>query len=259
MKLLSFLLVITFLCVACPAQSSALPKDIPAGLSVSYHQDGAMNRSSRKFEIENDVLSFEELRSQSQPKITWTSKVDVEEIEELYTAFRANAFDLIENDKRQGIVHDAGSESIAISFGVGKFYRITYGHNSPLSGSSLERYRAVKKALDELLGRHRPSPGTDAGEERLHGIWRVAGERDGHAWFLQWKFEDGTFEQRGYPPVLQKGRYRITKFEGDRLIIELSDQEGTFGTANRTMRIAFDASDEAIAIDGRFGFKRIEN
>ena len=47
---------------------------MPAGLSVMFHQGGAMSRSYRKFEIEDGDLSYEEVRSHSQPKITWTFK-----------------------------------------------------------------------------------------------------------------------------------------------------------------------------------------
>ena len=223
-----------------------------------FPQGGAMSRSYRKFDIEDGVLSYEEMRSHGQPEIAWTAKVEPLEMVELYTAFRKNAFDLVENDERDGVVHDAGSESISLSLGLGKFYRVTYGHNSPLSGRNLERYRAVKRALDTFLERHRPSPETGADDERLSGTWRVAGERGGHAWYLQWKFENGRLERRGYPPLFQKGRYRITNVDGDKLTIDLYDQEGNFGIANRTIQIAFDA-DETLTIGGRRGFKNVSD
>lgn len=255
MKLISFVFIVSFLCIACYAQRTALPAEAPAGLSISYRQGGGMSRSYRTFVIEDGVLSYEELKGHGRPKVTWTATVFRSEMLELYRIIRANGFDLIENDKRDAIVYDAGSESIGVSLGAGKVYRITYGHNSPLSGRSLERYREVKKALDALLERHRPSPGSGDADGRLYGTWRVSGESGRHAWFLQWKFADGAFEQRGYPPLFQKGRYRIANVEGDRFTVELYDQKGNFGAANRTIRVEFDG--ETVTIAGRGGYKRI--
>lgn len=262
MKLLSFAFILSLFCIACHAQRTALPAESPMGLSVSYHQGGAMSRSYRKFEIENGVLNYEELKSHSQPKITWTAKVGYAEMAKLYDAFRENAFDLIENDERDRIVHDAGSESIALSIGIGKSYRVTYGHNSPLSGRNLERYRSVKRALDALLARHRPAKHTavEDDDDPLLGNWRAAGDHgNGHAWYLQWKFASGSFEMRGYPPIYQAGKYRIVAIEDSKLTVELFDQKGNFGAEKRTVEVLLDGADGTIKIDQMAGFRRIED
>ena len=262
MKLLFFTVILSLLCMACHAQQTALPPEMPANFSVSYHQGGAMARSYRKFEIEDGVLSYEELKSHGQPKILWTSKVEPAELAKLYYAFRSNAFDLIENDERDRIVHDAGSESIALSLGADKSYRVTYGHNSPLSGRDLERYRAVKKALDSLLDRHRPAKHAtiENDDDPLPGTWRAAGNHgNGHTWYLQWKFAGGSFEMRGYPPIYQAGKYRIAAIEGAKLTIELYDQKGNFGEEKRTVEVLLDGANGTIKIDQMAGFRRIED
>jgi hypothetical protein len=258
MKLLYLFLTLWFVSAACHAQRTALPTELPADLSFDYRSGGAMNRSYREFSIENGVLAYEELRNHQEPKITWTSPVKADEIADLYKAFRENAFDLIENDERDGIVHDAGSESIRVSFGGTKSYGVTYGHNSPLSGRNLERYRAVKKALDVLLARHRPSKQKDAdGDDPLAGTYRAAGDHgNGHTWYLQWKFKNGEFEMRGYPPIFQKGTYRIANAGEGGLSLVLSDQSGNFGAENRTIEVVF-GTDGLIKIDQMAGFRKV--
>jgi hypothetical protein len=257
MKFLYLFLTLSFFSAACHAQRSALPTEVPADLSFDYRRGGAMNRSYREFSIENGVLAYEERRNHQEPKITWTSPVKADEIVELYKAFRDNAFDLIENDERDGIVHDAGSESISISLGTGKSYGVTYGHNSPLSGRNLERYRAIKKALDAFVARHQPLKHKDTDDDPLGGTWRAAGDHgNGHTWYLQWKFADGEFEMRGYPPILQKGKYRIDRSSEGKLSVVLFDQSGNFGAEERTIDITF-GTGGLIKIDQMAGFRRI--
>lgn len=136
---------------ACGAQSQ-IPKQMPEQLSFDYHQGGAMSRSYRKYRIENGLLEFEQLEAGS--KRTWSSPISRNDIGSVYRAFIQNRFDTIKNDERKGIVHDAGSESIAISAGPENFFRATYGHNAPLSGENLKRFLAVKKVLEGLVARH---------------------------------------------------------------------------------------------------------
>ena len=260
MRLLYLLLTFSILSAACDAQRSALPADPGQHLSFEYHQGGAMSRSYRRFSIENGILSYEELKNHQVPKITWTAKIGPGEIAELYKAFRQNAFDLIENDERDRIVHDAGSETIRISLGGTRSYGVSYGHNSPLSGRNLERYKVVKKALDELLDRHRSSKKTSTnGDDPLTGKWRAAGDHgNGHTWYLQWKFDNGEFEMHGYPPILQKGKYRIASSSEGKLSLVLFDQSGNFGTEERTIEVAV-GTDGMIKIDQMAGFRKIED
>lgn len=259
MTLIYLFLALSLLCCRCDAQSTDLPANAPAEVSFTYYQGGGMSRSYRKYAIENGTLIYEELQNRQTPRSSWSAKLDPSEIAELYKAFRSNAFDRIENDERDGIVHDAGSESIAISLGAGKMYRVTYGHNSPLSGSNLRRYSAVKKALEALAAKHRKTgdtkmPGTD-----LEGTWRAAGDHgNGHTWYLQWRFAGGEFEMRGYPPILQKGRYRIAEQSEGKLKLVLFDQSGNFGAEDRAIDVAF-GSDGQVMIDRMAGFRRIEN
>src|SRR5687768_4960756 len=60
MKLLYLFLTVSFFSVACQAQRTALPAEVPADLSFDYRLGGGMNRSYREFSTENGVLAYEE-------------------------------------------------------------------------------------------------------------------------------------------------------------------------------------------------------
>ena len=101
-------------------------------------------------------------------------------------------------------------------------------------------------------------------EKLIQGTWRLAGtfSKTGkerlRAWFLAWTFSDGNFQLLGYPPINQKGKYRILKKDGDKLTLELYEQSGTFGKKDKQIEIMIDKEKGTLKIDGRAGFKRIE-
>lgn len=76
-------------------------------------------------------------------------------------------------------------------------------------------------------------------EDFIQGTWRAEGTDPSgrHRWFQEWTFEKGKFEETGYPPLGQKGSYRVLKSERNKLTLELYEQEGTFGTENRQLEI----------------------
>src|SRR5690606_23802144 len=111
-----------------------------------------------------------------------------EHAKKLYAAVVANSFDTIRNDVRTERVHDAGSEYISLSLGVGKTFNAVYGKNSPLSGNNLKRYTAVRDAINALLARYQDGVSSEAeiDEEYIQGKWRAAGDSPGrHTWFLE--------------------------------------------------------------------------
>lgn len=84
------------------------------------------------------------------------------------------------------------------------------------------------------------SPATpDALEDFIQGTWRATGTDPSgrHGWFQEWTFDKGKFTETGYPPLEQKGSYRVLKSRGNRLTLELYDQDGTFGTENGQLEI----------------------
>lgn len=96
-------------------------------------------------------------------------------------------------------------------------------------------------------------------EEFIQGTWYLSGENDGHSWFLEWKFERGSFVLKGYPPLFQEGKYRIVKTEKKKLTVELYEQKGNFGTENSRIEIIIDKDKNSLMIKGQGPFKRTKN
>jgi hypothetical protein len=95
------------------------------------------------------------------------------------------------------------------------------------------------------------------------GTWRLDGElppnNTGHGfhWFLEYTFnDDGRFILTGYPPLMQKGKYRIVKVEENKLTVDLYEQSGNFGTKDKQIELTFDKETNLLKIDGKDGFTR---
>ena len=99
-------------------------------------------------------------------------------------------------------------------------------------------------------------------EDLIIGTWRLDGElppgNSGHSfhWFLEYTFNaDGSFMQTGYPPLMQKGKYKIIKSEDNKLTLDLYEQSGNFGDKDKQIEIVFDGEKTTLKIDGKEGFK----
>jgi hypothetical protein len=164
MKLSVIIIFSLFLIQSCEAQT-ALPKEMPENIRVYLNESGGMRRAYTKVTIDEGMLEFEQLTGGQTGAQKWSARLSPEDLAKLYKTFVENKFDTVKNDERQGIVYDAGSESISISINKLKSFGVTYGKNSPLSGDNLKRYRAVRSALDDLIAKYKSaSQPTAAGE-----------------------------------------------------------------------------------------------
>lgn len=99
----------------------------------------------------------------------------------------------------------------------------------------------------------------DPNERFIQGGWNAAGDQgEGHSWYLEWTFSNGTFEVTGYPPLHQTGKYRLTASEGSALTLELYDQAGDWPADDRAITILVDQAGDALTIDGQGPFSRVE-
>jgi hypothetical protein len=267
MKMKLFLIIIfsVFFVQGCEAQSQ-LPKEMPENIDISFNESGGMSRSYKRIKIENGVLQFEELTGNQQNPQKWSAKVSRENLEKLYKVFVENRFDAIKNDERKEMVYDAGSETISISVSVTKSFQVTYGKNSPLSGSNLRRYQAVSKAIEDFIVRHQNQSDDNSSNENqtkiepekyIQGKWRAAGETDRHTWFLEWTFDNGSFKQSGYPPITQDGKYKVVNVADNKITLELYDQKGTFGEEKSKVEILINPETKQLTISGMKEFSRV--
>ncbi len=262
MNLFVIIMMSLLLIQACGAQEvvdgdSRLPAEMPENITIELYQGGGKTRAFKKITIDEGVLEFEQLTGNSGAPQKWSANVAREDLARLYKVFVENRFDSIRNDEAKGRAYDAGSESISISLNKQKSFRATYGKNSPLSGSNLARYEAVRKALYDLTERRSPNAkSADENEKFIRGTWRADGTNGGYGWYLEWTFDGGKFKQIGYPPIIQEGKYRVVSADGDRLTIELYDQQGTFGEDRREIQIVIDRQANQLTISNTKGFKR---
>lgn len=130
-------------------QKSELPAEMPEKTVMKFSQNGGMAPTFKEIEISEKRLFIKERTFDDRTPRSSYAVISVDEMSEVYRVFVSNKFDTIQNDERDSIVYDAPSEGIYVRAGkVSK--NISYGMNSPLSGSHLERYKAVKSAILKL-------------------------------------------------------------------------------------------------------------
>lgn len=79
---------------------------------------------------------------------------------------------------------------------------------------------------------------------------------DGHVTYLELQFSAGQFSMAGYPPLEQKGRYRVIDSTGDNLTLELTNQSGDLSTDDRQMLLVLNRNADELLVDGDGPFTR---
>ena len=98
---------------------------------------------------------------------------------------------------------------------------------------------------------------TNSAEQLMQGTWRLSGMNDAtHGWFLEWTFDHGKFNLDGYPPLHHEGKYRVLKEQGNKLTLELYEQQGNFGTENSQIEVVADKDKDTLKIKDQGPFKR---
>ena len=99
--------------------------------------------------------------------------------------------------------------------------------------------------------------------DAIQGTWHLTGTlpptKSGSTftWFLEWTFSDDSFSLTGYPPLGQKGKYRILKQEDNKLTINLYEQSGNFGNKDKQIEIVVNNDNKSLKIDGKEGFSKV--
>lgn len=141
-------------CAGAFLQKSELPAEMPAETEITYRENGGMARSYKQIKISGKMLFIKKLTFNDRDPKSFYAEITDAEMTGLYRVFKENKFDLVKNDKRTAIVYDAPSEGIYIRAGR-ESKNVSYGKNSPLSGTNLRRYRNVKDAITRLEAKYK--------------------------------------------------------------------------------------------------------
>jgi hypothetical protein len=97
----------------------------------------------------------------------------------------------------------------------------------------------------------------DDNERFVQGTWTHAtNQGDGHGTYLALTFSRGRFAMQGYPPLEQRGGYRVAGSRGDTLTLDLFDQAGDLPTDDREMVIVIDRGADQLLVDGSGPYTR---
>ena len=141
-------------CIENPFEKSELPTNLPDNVSIIYSENGGMTPTWHKIEIKKGQIVVEDKKMDKEKPNKWFAKITDEDLSALYQTFVLHKFDLIENDKQEGIVYDAESEGVRIrARQISK--GVSYGMNSPLSGKHLTRYSAVAGEIKKLEDKYK--------------------------------------------------------------------------------------------------------
>jgi hypothetical protein len=88
-------------------------------------------------------------------------------------------------------------------------------------------------------------------ERFIQGGWSHGTDNgDGHGTYLLLTFTPGYFSMEGYPPLEQRGRYRVVDSRGDTLTLAFTHQSGDLPTDDRELLIVLDRTADTLLIDG---------
>lgn len=142
-------------CIENPFAETKLPKEMPENTRFRYSENGGMAPSWYRIEVKGNVLSVEDKDMQEEKAAMWYAEISKTDKEAVYKIFVEGKFDLIKNEKPEGTVYDAGSQSVYIRAGkVSK--NLSYGPNSPLSKKNASKWRAAATAIKTLANKYKP-------------------------------------------------------------------------------------------------------
>ena len=154
--LLMSLMVLGFSSNVC-GQETKLPKELPKSVLILFQKIGGKSGAQEKIKIQSGTLKFEKKDGNISKDESWSRKLASEDLSKLYQIFVENEFETVKNDKAEGMVYDAPSQTISIEYDAGNKISVRFGATSPLSGKNLTRYRNVRQAILDLVEKYRKS------------------------------------------------------------------------------------------------------
>lgn len=113
----------------------------------------------------------------------------------------------------------------------------------------------TKKTKPKYTAKPKPS----ANAAFIVGTWDLMQMPTGDGMNISrtWEFTKTNFVMAGYPPLNQKGIYKVIKEKGDTLTLKLYQQEGDMGREDTEQKIIINKEKETITIEwGQFKRKK---
>lgn len=87
-------------------------------------------------------------------------------------------------------------------------------------------------------------------EQFIEGRWQYSDDSDGVQIYVEWEFKAGAFTLYSVtqPPKRQRGKYRISRSDGNTIVLELYDQSGDFATDDPYVPITIDHANDTLHI-----------
>jgi hypothetical protein len=87
-------------------------------------------------------------------------------------------------------------------------------------------------------------------EKAIQGTWHFS-QSDGRSlgMSLQWTFDHGSYELKGYPQILKTGRYRVLESKDSTLQLLLYENKGDQPPDDRKISVTVNAGGQALMID----------
>ena len=66
---------------------------------------------------------------------------------------------------------------------------------------------------------------TEKTPQAFDGLWSESGETDGYSWYLNYRFENGSYVMEGYPPIYRVGSYELLDESNGVYLVKIHNDE----------------------------------
>ena len=127
-----------------------MPKELPPNTEIIYISEGGFAPSFFSIAISGGKMKVTDRPTGNAEKETvWETKLNDDELKNLYGIFVENKFDLIRPNEPSEVA-DGKSRSIELKFGGKQFYAVI-GDGIKTTQNHAERFRNIENAIESLV------------------------------------------------------------------------------------------------------------
>lgn len=136
---------VVFFVLCFPSCSSAMPKEMPADLSLEFGRNGGMHPTEEELAIKNGILTYQ--TSFFNDSAGFTTSISMDEIQSLYQVLRDNKFDKIK--LAEGRILDKEGEHVRAQWEREQVYLGTSG--AEVADSWQKEWKKIVSTFDALI------------------------------------------------------------------------------------------------------------